>query len=338
MNTSKWKLLTLTLVSSGLVIWLSVEGWAFRQFLTQPISSLSEPKVVSIPQGTTTRQAAQRLHQAQLLRHPEWFVWVMKWQGLDGQIKAGEMEIQPQWDLTTLMDALVQGKTVTYPFTLIAGETLAQALERVQKLDKVRQTLTPLNEQTLADALGQEPPLEGQFLPETYFYAAEEADVTLLKRAYQALQRRLDQAWSQRDDNLPYQTPYEALILASIVEKESGYAAERSKIAGVFVNRLRLGMRLQSDPTVIYGMQERYDGNIRKKDLQTKTPWNTYRINGLPPTPIALPSADAIDAVMQPEETEALYFVSKGNGEHYFSKTLAEHNRAVRKYILNIVP
>ncbi|KUJ72758.1 endolytic transglycosylase MltG [Thiomicrospira sp. WB1] len=335
MNWIKWKLLTITLLLSGLVIWLSVEGWAFRQFLTQPISSLSEPKVVSIASGSSTREVANQLHREKLLRHPDWFVWVMKWEGLDGQIKAGEMEIQPQWDLTTLMDALVQGKTVTYPFTLIAGETLAQALERVQKLEKIEHTLTPLTEQNVAKALDVASPLEGQLLPETYFYSAGETDVALLERAYESLQQRLSQAWAQRAQGLPYDSPYEALILASIVEKESGYAAERAKIAGVFVNRLRRGMRLQSDPTVIYGMGERFDGNIRKQDLRTKTPWNTYRINGLPPTPIALPSGAAIDAVMQPEATDALYFVSKGDGQHYFSETLAEHNRAVRKYILN---
>lgn len=336
MNKTQWKLLTLTTVASVLVIWLSVEGWAFRQFLTQPISSLQAPKVVSVQPGDSTRVVAKKLHQAQLIRHPQWFIWVMKWRGLDGNVKAGEIEIQPHWTLDTLIDALVQGKTVTYPMTLIAGQTYAQLKQKLLQLDKVDHQLSEMSTSQVAAALGIEAAsLEGQFLPETYFYSAGVTDLALLKRAHHALKTSLAQAWAQRADNLPLQTPYQALILASMVEKESGHAPERDKIAGVFVNRLRKGMRLQSDPTVIYGMGEAYAGNIRKKDLQTKTPWNTYRIPGLPPTPIALASRASIQAVMQPADTSALYFVSKGNGQHQFSDTLAEHNRAVRRYILN---
>ena len=336
MNKTQWKLLILTTVASVLVIWLSVEGWAFRQFLTQPISSMQAPKVVSIQPGDSTRAVAKKLHQAQLIRHPQWFIWVMKWRGLDGNVKAGEIEIQPHWTLDTLIDALVQGKTVTYPITLIAGHTYAQLKQKLVHLEKVDHQLPEMTASQVAAALGIEATsLEGQFLPETYFYSAGVSDVALLKRAHHALDTFLAQAWARRADNLPLQTPYQALILASMVEKESGHAPERDKIAGVFVNRLRKGMRLQSDPTVIYGMGEAYKGNIRKKDLQTKTPWNTYRIAGLPPTPIALASRASIEAVMQPADTTALYFVSKGNGQHQFSDTLAEHNRAVQRYILN---
>lgn len=331
----KIKLFTYTLVACLLVIWLSVEGWAFRQFLTQPISSQTESQVVSIPKGATARQVVQRLYDAQLVRHPEWLLWVLKWRGQAEQVKAGEIEIRPNWTLDELIDALIQGKTVTYPLTLIAGETVQQSLANLQQAPKLNKVLDYGDLAAIQAALDLKHPLEGQFLPETYFYSAGETDLSVLQRSHASLRKTLDQAWQNRATDLPIQTPYEALILASIVEKETGYAPERPMIAGVFVNRLRKGMRLQSDPTIIYGMGEAYDGNIRKKDIQTKTAYNTYRINGLPPTPIALASADAIRAVLNPATTQALYFVSKGNGQHVFSNTLQEHNRAVRKYILS---
>lgn len=331
----KTKTFILTLFFSLFVIWLSVEGWAFKQFLTQPISSLQEPKVVSIPKGASAKKVAYLLHQAQLVRHPEWLVWVLKWEGKAEQVKAGEIEIQPQWTLEELIDALIQGKVVTYPVTFIAGETIKQSLESLAESPKMKFVLPSYDISDIQSKLGLKHPLEGQFLPETYFYAANETDFSVLKRSHEALKSVLNDAWKKRAENLPIKTPYEALILASIVEKETGYAPERPMIAGVFVNRLRKGMRLQSDPTVIYGIGESYDGNIRKKDLLTKTAYNTYRINGLPPTPIALASADAIQAVLNPAKTSALYFVSKGNGQHIFSNTLTEHNKAVRHYILN---
>lgn len=331
----KWQTFLLTLLLSFFVIWASVEGWAFRQFLTQPISYLQEAKVVTIPNGASSKRVARLLHDAHLTRHPVWLVWYLRWQGLAGDIKAGEIEIQPQWTLAELVDALVQGKVVTYPLTLIAGETLKQSLAKLKQAEKLSQTLGKDSVSQLQKTLNIHQPLEGLFLPETYFYAAHESDISILKRAHHALNKVLDKAWQTRMANLPLKTPYEALILASIVEKETGYSPERPMIAGVFVNRLRKGMRLQSDPTVIYGMGEAYDGNIRKKDLLNKTAYNTYRINGLPPTPIALPSADAIRAVLNPAKTKALYFVAKGEGQHYFSNTLVEHNRAVRRYLLS---
>ena len=291
--------------------------------------------MVSIPRGASTKKVAYLLYKQHLIRHPEWLVWYLKWEGKANQIKAGEIEIDPRWTLDELVDALIQGKTVTYPVTFISGETVKQSLARLASSDKLKLTLQPYDEKTLQAKLGIDQPLEGQFLPETYFYSANETDESILKRSHAALQKTLKQAWENREPNLPLKTPYEALILASIVEKETGYEPERPMIAGVFVNRLRKGMRLQSDPTTIYGMGDRYDGNIRKKDLQTKTAYNTYRINGLPPTPIALPSADAIEAVMHPAKTKALYFVAKGGGQHQFSNNLKDHNRAVRKYLLN---
>ena len=331
----KTKTFILTLATSLFVIWLTVEAWSFKQFLTQPISSLSSPKVVSIASGSSAKKIANLLYEARLVRHPNWLVWVLKWQGQAESVKAGEIEIQPQWTLTELIDALVQGKTVTYPVTFIAGETVQQALTRLAASTKMRFEVDLTSKKSVQQALSLSEPLEGQLLPETYFYSANETAVSVLRRSHQSLKTVLTQAWQNRDPDLPLKTPYEALILASIVEKETGYAPERPKIAGVFINRLRKGMRLQSDPTTIYGMGEAYDGNIRKKDLLTKTAYNTYRISGLPPTPIALASEDAIKAVLNPATTKALYFVASGQGQHVFSNTLEAHNQAVRKYILN---
>lgn len=331
----KTKTFILTLATSLFVIWLTVEAWSFKQFLTQPISSLSSPKVVSIASGSSAKKIANLLYEARLVRHPNWLVWVLKWQGQAESVKAGEIEIQPQWTLTELIDALVQGKTVTYPVTFIAGETVQQALTRLAASTKMRFEVDLTSEKWVQQALGLSEPLEGQLLPETYFYSANETAVSVLRRSHQSLKTVLIQAWQNRDPDLPLKTPYEALILASIVEKETGYAPERPIIAGVFINRLRKGMRLQSDPTTIYGMGDAYDGNIRKQDLLTKTAYNTYRISGLPPTPIALASEDAIKAVLNPATTKALYFVASGQGQHVFSNTLEAHNQAVQKYILN---
>jgi UPF0755 protein len=318
--------------------------WQVNQFLKAPISEQTAPLVVEIKPGSSAQHVARLLHQKGLLSSPKWFSWYLRYQKKHHLLKAGEMTIQPYWTVDELIEHLIKGDTVQYPVTLIAGHTVQQALQTIHALPKIKKTLDTSNIvelQTLFKVEGKIDPkypyanIEGQLLPETYHYQAGDTDQAIILRAHQALKNTLDVAWASREKGLPIKTPYEALILASIVEKETGVAAERAKIAGVFVNRMRRGMRLQTDPTVIYGIGMTYDGNIRKRDLLTKTAYNTYKIDGLPPTPIALPSKEAIIAVMHPEKTKALYFVAKGGGEHYFSKTLVEHNRAVRKYILN---
>ncbi|MPQ77060.1 endolytic transglycosylase MltG [Hydrogenovibrio sp. JE_KL2] len=315
-----------------LVIWLSVEGWALKQFLTAPISSLTQAKVIDIPKGASSKAVAQLLYSERLVRHPSWLRWYFRLTGNAHKIQTGEFEIHPNWTVEQLMEQLTKGKNVAYPMTFIAGETFAQSIEKLSAMPKMQHTdLTPA---ALQVALGVKGSLEGMILPETYFYVAGDTDLSVLKRAHEDLQAILEKEWQARSADLPFKTPYQALILASIVEKETGYAPERAKIAAVFINRLKKRMRLQSDPTIIYGMGSRYDGDIRKKDLLTKTPYNTYRINGLPPTPIALASADAIRAVFHPAQTKALYFVANGDGQHRFSNTLAEHNRAVREYLI----
>lgn len=322
-----------TFLLSIVVIWLTVEGWALRQFLTQPISSFSEDKVVKISKGMSSRGVANLLYNEEIVHHPDWFVWYLKYLGKSNQLKAGEYRIEVGSTLDDLVEILVEGKTVTYPITFIAGEKISDAILKIRNSEKLDHKLSEDWQSQLKKLLSLKNSLEGQLLPETYFYSTDDSDLEVIIRAHQALQNVLREAWQNREKGLPIKTPYEALILASIVEKETGHAPERPMIAGVFINRLRKGMRLQSDPTVIYGIGDRYDGNIRKKDLQTKTPYNTYRVNGLPPSPIALASADAIRAVMNPAKTDALYFVANGDGQHRFSKTLEEHNRAVRDYL-----
>lgn len=342
----KLKLLSWTLALCLVVLVLSVEGWSFYRFMTQPISfvnhhntdpgatSANARPILTIPEGSSAKQVAKLLYQQQLIRHPVWFVWVLKYEGKSQRLKAGEFEIDPDWTVHQLIDALVEGRMVQYPATLIAGKTLAENLQVLTQLKPLSENSDNLDMTKLSQALNISGSLEGQFLPETYYYHRGEDLLSVLKRAHQALQQSLQAAWQDCQSGLPLKTPYEVLILASIVEKETGYSPERPMIAGVFINRLNKGMRLQSDPTIIYGMGDVYDGNIRKKDIQTLTPYNTYRIKGLPPTPIALPSVDAIRAVCQPAKTPALYFVAKGEGQHQFSNSLIEHNRAVQQYLL----
>ncbi len=345
MVKAKIKLFLITFISSIFVIWLSVEAWSLKHFLTASISSNKAISIITIPKGASTNKVVSILVEHHLVREPTWFKWLLIYEGKTAEIKAGEIAIDPRWDVYELIDALVKGEQVAYPVSIIAGDTFAQTVHKLSGMTKLKQASPLADFSQLAKQLdiapGNKPLisgqpfsfLEGQLLPETYFFIAGGTVESVLKRAHIELEKTLSNLWEHRQKNLPFKNKYEALILASIVEKETAVASERPIIAGVFINRLRKGMRLQTDPTVIYGMAERFQGNISKKDLQTKTPYNTYRINGLPPTPIALPSRAAIEAVMQPSQTKALYFVAKGNGEHTFSNTLVDHNKAVRQYL-----
>ncbi len=331
----------------GFVLGLIVLGglaWQWNNFITLPIANSTAKQIIEIKPGSSANKVAYLLHKQALLNSPKLFSWYLRFLGKHTQLKAGEFEIDPQWSIDTLIDKLTEGQAVLYPVALIAGQTVQENLKMIQALPKIKLELDVNDITDLQSLLGIKGRLdskypyaniEGWLLPETYHYQSGDSDKQIVLRAYQSMKTKLDQAWSTRDKNLPFKTPYEALILASIVEKETGFAAERPKIAGVFIRRMKIGMRLQTDPTVIYGIGQGYDGNIRKRDLLKTTAYNTYKINGLPPTPIALPSKEAIDAVMHPEKTKALYFVAKGGGEHHFSNSLIEHNRAVNKYLLN---
>lgn len=316
-------------------------GWRYTLHYMQsplPLSSDQDAlrESVIIERGESFNQVLTRLARRGVITQPLLFKVYAKRYQLSHQIKAGEYSLA-QATPAELLQRMVAGKSIQHSITLVEGTTVRQMLAQLRDYaDILELTLVDAGDQALLAAL--ELPFdhpEGVFLAETYQVTRGSSDRQLLQRSYAAGQQLLQQLWAQRDPALPYKTPYDALIMASIIEKETAVAYERNRIAGVFIRRLQKGMRLQTDPTVIYGMGDAYQGNIRRKDLTRPTPYNTYVINGLPPTPIALVGPDALQAAFSPEPGEWLYFVAKGDGTHQFSRTLAEHNRAVRSYQLN---
>jgi UPF0755 protein len=250
-------------------------------------------------------------------------------------VQAGTYRLDRPLTPLEILDKLSRGDVVSLEMLFVEGTTWRQWLAQIAAQQRVRATLSGKSDAELRQIFGiEEGSLEGWFFPDTYRFAPGSPDAEILKRAHTAMRKRLADAWTGRDETIPLKTPYQALILASIVEKETALASERPLVAAVFVNRLRRGMRLQTDPTVIYGMGERYGGNIHKKDLTTDTPWNTYTRDGLPPTPISMPGAGAIAAAVHPAASDYLYFVARGDGSHEFSRTLEDHNRAVAKWQL----
>lgn len=303
-----------------------------QYYLDQPLALRNE-QLIEVTPGSSLQQVARRLEQEVGLAHPRLFSYWAGSEGFDRTIRAGEFIISPGMTPRTALQHLLTGPLVQYSFTFIEGTTVRSALETLWQSPKLRHTLLDSNDEEILAAIGSEfPSLEGALFPDTYFYTAGTTDQALLRRASTRLQQLLEQEWEARSLSLPYASPYESLILASIIEKETGLRSEREQVAGVFVRRLQRGMRLQSDPTVIYGMGADYDGNIRRVDLETTTAYNTYRINGLPPTPIAMTGQGAIHASLHPNDEPYLYFVATGDGGHQFSTTLAEHNVAVRRY------
>lgn len=330
------KLLFLLLLTAiiALVAWSE-----YQRFLNQPVNLIEEETIFTIYPGDNISKVSQRLYDTGLSPVPSVYLDIYaRLQGNAQQIKAGEYRVQADATLPDLLNLFISGRVVQYSLTIVEGMTANQLFEKMLAHPKLKITLTELNNETVREALSIENELvEGWFLPETYHFPANTTDVQFLRRAYQKMQTQLESAWQQMTENLPYDSAYEVLIMASIIEKESAIPDERPEIAGVFVRRLGIGMRLQTDPTVIYGMGESYDGNIRKKDLQTDTPYNTYTRFGLPPTPICLPSKESIEAAMNPAEGTSLYFVAGAeNGGHVFSDNLEDHNRAVRQYWNNM--
>lgn len=304
-------------------------------FAFSPVVFDQEVVEVELQPGSSLRAISVQLTNQGVLPEPWSFVLLARLQGKAGAVKAGNYLVESGTTPYRLFEIITSGRTTQASITFIEGWSFRQVRAALVKNEAIRDTTSGYTDEQILQSIGaSETHPEGLFFPDTYFFSRGMSDQDILKRAYQAMQSRLAQSWQQRAEGLPYKSPYEALILASIIEKETGRADERAVIAGVFLNRLRIGMRLQTDPTVIYGMGENFDGNIRKRDLQTDTTYNTYTRSGLPPTPIAMPGMAAIEAALHPAQTKALYFVGRGDGSHVFSATLAEHNRAVIKYQL----
>ncbi|QKQ26906.1 endolytic transglycosylase MltG [Candidatus Reidiella endopervernicosa] len=307
----------------------------YEQFLQTPLSIDEEGLELVVAEGSALKGIASDLANREVIKQPRYLEFYARSNDLAQRIKAGEYRIDAGARPADLIQQIVDGKVIHYSVTLIEGWNFRELMAAIKAHPQLEQTLTETDGAGVMKALG-EPELhpEGLFYPDTYHITRGTSDLALLKRARARMKRYLEQAWQARDTKLPLKSPYEALILASIVEKETGVAEERPTIAGVFTRRLNKRMRLQTDPTVIYGMGESFDGDIRFRDLKQDTPYNTYTRRGLPPTPIAIPSGAAIDAALHPADGKSLYFVADGSGGHTFSATLEEHNRAVRKYQL----
>jgi len=318
-----------------LVLFLALAaGGAVAWWLSTPLKLAGNSAEVSIEPGTSPREVAQAWVNAGVQAPPRFLYEWFRWSGRARQIRAGSYEIQAGTTPTQLLDKMVRGEEVLEQLRLIDGWNIRQVRAALAKAASLKPTTAGMSDAQLMAAVGapgQAP--EGRFFPDTYAYSRGVSDITVLKRAYQAMQRRLESAWSQRADGLPLKSMDEALILASIVEKETGAASDRYLVAAVFINRLRAGMPLQTDPTVIYGLGEGFDGNLRKRDLLSDTAFNSYTRVGLPPTPIAMPGSASLQAALHPAASKALYFVSRGDGSSEFSEDLPAHNRAVNKYI-----
>jgi UPF0755 protein len=315
---------------------LGALAWWGNQWLQRPIAGLQERTTFEVPRGVHMRSVAATLHERGLLDQPDvWIVW-SRLMRRDVALKAGEYELRPGLTPKGLLMLLSSGQVVLHSITFIEGSTFADVRNALVANEAVRNENGERSDDEVMRALG-EPQLhpEGQFFPDTYRFPRGTTDLELLMIAHRRMQDELRKAWESRAPDLPLASSYEALILASIVEKETALERERAQIAGVFVERLRRGMRLQTDPTVIYGMGVTYDGNIRRVDLSRDTPYNTYTRPGLPPTPIAMPGLESLQAAVHPDASGALFFVATGagDGSHYFSKTLAEHNLAVKRYL-----
>uniref|UniRef100_UPI0040364D62 endolytic transglycosylase MltG n=1 Tax=Methylophilus sp. TaxID=29541 RepID=UPI0040364D62 len=324
----KYGLAIVGLSGLALALWLVI-------YMIRPLPMAAETIGMQIPAGASVRGIADQLVSAGVLSEPYSFLLVVKLTGSGSRLQAGDYALNAPLQVLGLIDLLKHGTFDQFKLQLTEGKTFADFRQKLAQMPGIRHETLNLSDTELMQLVsGEAVAPEGWFFPDTYFIDSQSSDVDLYKRAYQKMQKYLAAAWETRQSGLPYKTPYEALVMASIVEKETGVEVERPQIAGVFVNRLRLGMRLQTDPTVIYGMGSRYRGNITRRDLLTDTPYNTYTRSGLPPTPIALPGLASIQAALHPANTRALYFVANGQGRHVFTSTLEDHNKAVRAYQL----
>lgn len=331
-------LLILLLILGGVGFW----GYQkLTEFVHTPVN-VTQDQLLTIERGTTGSKLAALLEQEKILEHADLLPWLLKLQPQLNKVKAGTYSLTGVKTLQDLLNMINSGKEAQFSVKFIEGKTFKEWRKNLENAPHLKQTLQGKSDKEImalldipavAKAVYEWNNMDGWLYPDTYNYTPNSTDLELLKRSTTRLQKALDKAWNERDENLPLTDPYQMLILASVVEKETGIAAERPQVASVFINRLKANMKLQTDPTVIYGMGERYTGNIRKKDLETMTPYNTYMIEGLPPTPIAMVSESALQAVAHPAKTDFYYFVADGSGGHKFTRNLNEHNKAVQEYL-----
>lgn len=331
-----------------LLIFLLILGgvgfWGYQkltEFIHTPVN-VTQDQLLTIERGTTGSKLAALLEQEKILEHADLLPWLLKLQPQLNKVKAGTYSLTGVKTLQDLLDMINSGKEAQFSVKFIEGKTFKEWRKNLENAPHLKQTLQGKTDKEImalldipavAKAVYEWNNMEGWLYPDTYNYTPNSTDLELLKRSATRLQKALDKAWNERDENLPLADPYQMLILASIVEKETGIAEERPQVASVFINRLKANMKLQTDPAVIYGMGESYTGNIRKKDLEAMTPYNTYMIEGLPPTPIAMVSESALQAVAHPAKTDFYYFVADGSGGHKFTRNLNEHNKAVQEYL-----
>jgi UPF0755 protein len=327
-------LLVMVLAGAGVAAWY---GWQdYVAFRDAPIASVASERVLEVERGDSFHRVLRKLRRLGIEEGADWHWQALAWEtDVARRLQVGEYSIGHGISPRELLDKLESGRVIQHRFTIVEGWTFRELRAALAANTTIEKTVDSLPDSEIMDLLGMpDSHPEGWFLPETYQFTRGATDLQLLRRAHLAMRRALEDTWQQRADNLPINESYQALILASIIEKETGVAHERGEIAGVFARRLRSGMRLQTDPTVIYGRGPDFSGRLRRVDLTTDTPYNTYTRFGLPPTPIALPGRAALEAAVDPLDGDTLYFVSRGDGSHQFSRTLAEHNRAVQRYIL----
>ncbi|MEW5560189.1 cell division protein YceG [Enterobacter asburiae] len=316
------------------VLAAGVGMWKVREFATSKIL-IKEDTIFTLKAGTGRMALGDSLYVEKIINRPRVFQWLLRVEPELSHFKAGTYRLTPGMSVRDMLQLLASGKEAQFPLRFIEGMRVSDYLKQLREAPYVRHTLKDDSYATVAEALKLEHAdwVEGWFWPDTWMYTANTTDIQILKRAHQKMVKAVDEAWEGRTDNLPYQDKNQLMTMASIVEKETAVAAERDKVASVFINRLRIGMRLQTDPTVIYGMGESYNGKLNRKDLETPTAYNTYVIAGMPPGPIATPGEASLNAAAHPAKTPYLYFVADGKGGHTFNTNLASHNRSVQDYL-----
>ncbi|QIZ50784.1 endolytic transglycosylase MltG [Dickeya zeae] len=329
MKRTKWGLGIIVLLA--VVVW---SGWRqIQHFAASPLI-IKQETIFTLPAGTNREGLKALLTEQHIIDDSHWFPWLLQLEPELATFKAGTYRLTPAMTVRDMLALLASGKEAQFSLRFVEGSRLKDWLETLKSAPYLRHTLDDKTPQEIADAIGlkDKPNPEGWFYPDTYLHTAGMSDKSILQRAHQRMTKVLNDAWTARDDGVPYKTPEELLVMASLIEKETAINEERPLVASVFINRLRIGMRLQTDPTVIYGMGESYNGVITRSALEAATPYNTYVINGLPPTPIAMPGKASIEAAAHPAKTSYLYFVADGKGGHTFTTNLNDHNRAVQAY------